>query len=440
VSSIDRRTFLRRGLAAAGGMSLAAPLVALGACTGGPVAEEGDAGGGRSLRDAGELLLPSGFSMKVLSREGDTMSDGNPTPSRFDGMGAFAGPGGTTVLIRNHENQGRDDEIEVVVPDEMRYDADGGYIGGNTRLLVGPDRTVREHHAVLGGTVKNCAGGRTPWGTWLTCEEDFSEGDVPHGYVFEVDASAAGPVVAHPIAAAGRFVHEAVAWHDGVLYATEDQAEAGFYRVLFDGAPSGAGDLAQATGVLQALRIAGDDAFAAETGRDWPMGEGFPVEWVDVGEPEPSDDEVRHEAHDLGAAFFRREEGAWAGNGRIYFSCTEGGDAGTGQVWELDPARDVLTLIYESPGSEELHRPDNIALGPTGDLFICEDNDDLVHVRRLSRGGRIFEFARAHANASEFCGACFDAAGRTLFVNQQGETEAGIEAVTYAIWGPWDEL
>ena len=279
-----------------------------------------------------------------------------------------------------------------------------------------------------------------PWGAWVTCEEQFEDGDAPHGYIFEVDAAATAPVDAVPITSAGRFTHEAVAWHDGVLYATEDQSEAAFYRVVFDTLPRAPGDLARASGRLEALRIVGDEYFAADTEDDWPVGESFPVEWVAIGDPEPDDDDVRHEAHDLGAATFTREEGAWAGNGRIYFSCTSGGRAGEGQVWEFDPAAQELTLIYESPGSEQLHSPDNIVVGPTGDLFICEDNDSAVHVRRLSPDGRVYEFARANDNTSEFCGACFDPSGRTLFVNQQGDDDTGTEAVTYAIWGPWEEL
>ena len=436
---MNRREFLRRSFVAAGGVSVAAPLLALASCTDAVGPDDGEAGGGRRLQGVGELTLPAGFSYRVLSREGEVMSDGSPTPTRFDGMGAFAGPAGATILIRNHENRGQPVEIGVRVPEDKRYDAHEDSNGGNTRLVVSADRRLVESHAVLGGTTRNCAGGTTPWGTWVTCEEEFDDGGMPHGYIFEVDASATGPVDPAPIRSAGRLVHEAVAWDDGVLYATEDRSDAAFYRVVFDTPPSAPGDLARAPGRLQALRIIGEEYFGVDTDKEWPVGTKFPVDWVTIGNPEPDDDDVRLQAHDLGAAVFSREEGAWAGNGRIYFDCTSGGRAGEGQVWEFDPRAQALTLIYESPGREQLHRPDNIVVGPTGDLFLCEDNDSGVHIRRLSPDGRIFEFARVTANESEFCGACFDPSGRTLFVNQQGDDD-GTEAVTYAIWGPWHEL
>ena len=107
-----------------------------------------------------------------------------------------------------------------------------------------------------------------------------------------------------------------------------------------------------------------------------------------------------------------------------------------GQVWELDPALQTLTLVYESPGSLQLDHPDNIVVGRQGDIFLCEDNDFTVHIRRLTAEGKISTFAQPVTNSSEFCGACFDPARVTLFVNQQGSTKE--DAVTYAIWGPWE--
>jgi secreted PhoX family phosphatase len=442
---MDRRSFLGRGLAYTGGLSVAAPLLALAAtaCEDDGVrlpSVGGDGRRSRRLRNAGDLFLPQGFSYRVVSRQGDPMSDGNPTPSRFDGMGAFEGPGGTTVLIRNHENKGNPAEEAVIVPDDRRYDPDPRRNGGNTKLVIDGDRRVVESFAVLGGTSTNCAGGSTPWGSWISCEEVFDDGDPAHGYGFEVDARARAPVEPLPIRAAGRFSHEAVAWLDGVLYATEDRHDAAFYRVLFDSSPRRAGDLARSTGELQALRIVGEEYSAAATREGWPVGERFRVEWVAIGEPEPSDDNVREQAHELGAAEFDREEGTWSGNGRVYFNCTDAGSAGRGQVWELDPVASTLTLVYESPDALQLNHPDNIVVGSTGDLFICEDNDDTLHVRRLTEDGRIHEFARAATNESEFCGACFDPAGETLYLNQQGDVDAGIEGITYAIWGPWEAL
>ncbi len=435
---VDRRTFLRRSAVFGGALSLAGPLEALSAnaATGRP----SSGGGYGALSDVGDLKLPRGFRYRVISRVGDLMSDGSPTPGVFDGMAAFRGPRNTTVLIRNHENRRLPNEIPVVVPSDKRYDADGSYNGGNTKLVLSPSGRVLESFAVLGGTSTNCAGGRTPWGSWITCEEVFDSGQRPHGYVFEIDSRAAGPVPASPIRGAGRFVHEAVAWLGGKLYETEDRpANAALYRYVPNGRPRGPGQLAHTSGVLQALAVT--DRPNAHTASGWPVGVPFEIEWVDIDDPEPDSDAppggVRFQAEAKGAAAFERQEGMWAADGKVFFDCTTGGAAGEGQVWMLDPRSRTLTLIYESPGSHELDNPDNMVVVPlTGDLLLCEDGSDSQFLRGLTSDGRIYDFAETVANHSEFCGACFDPTGHTLFVNQQGG-RPDPSAVTYAITGPW---
>lgn len=301
--------------------------------------------------------------------------------------------------------------------------------------MVAPNRRVLESYAVLGGTSTNGAGGATPWGSWITCEEVFDAGGRRHGYAFEIDARAAGPVDPVPMRAAGRFVHEAVAWYRGALYETEDRgANAALYRYLPHRVPREPGDLAAAGGRLQALAVSGMPN--ADTRTDWPVGVSFPVEWVTIDEPDPATDTVRLEAQSKGAARFDRQEGIWVGNGSVYFDCTDAGPAGLGQIWELEPVAGNLTLVYESPGPEQLKNPDNLVVGPTGDLFLCEDSHPPQYIRGLTPGGEIYDFARANTHEAEFAGACFDPDGHTLYVNQQGD-RSGEQGVTYAIWGPW---
>ena len=454
MSPINRRQFLQQALAAAGGLTLARPLQALaaraqsGIPTGSPGYDE--------LVDMGDLWLPRGFQYRIISTQGEPMSDGNPTPGIFDGMGAFDGPVGTTILLRNHENTRNargTGEIAVVVPEQKRYDAHPTFNAnaGVTKLVVGSNRRLVESYAVLGGTSTNCAGGVMPWGSWVTCEEIFESGAKPHGYAFEIDADANGPVDPEPIRSAGRFFHEAVVWHDCVLYQTEHRPDAAFYRYLPDPTPRRPADLARTTGPLQALRVVGHPRAATKAG--WPVGQAFAVDWVTIDSPEPATNDApastRAQAQARGAAMFSNSEGMWLGGRKVYFDATTGGtvvDAagnGWGQIWEFDPVGQTLTLVYESPGQSELKRPDNMTFTPVGDLLLCEDSDIYPErLHRLTPEGRLYEFARSKSNDMEFAGACFDPRGETLFVNQMGNRPSDapkpvFPGVTYAIWGPW---
>jgi len=455
MTTMDRRSFMRGAALAGGSFALSGPLEAFAARA--RSGARATAAGYGPLRPMGDLALPAGFSYRIISRSGQRMSDGSLTPTAFDGMAAFPGPDGTTVLIRNHENRRLADDVEgteipVVVPPEMRYDRNPGINGGNTKVVVGADLSLQRDFAVLGGTTTNCAGGQMPWGSWIACEEAFeTTGETrDHGYAFEIDASADGPVAAVPIRGAGRFVHEAVAWLDGALYLTEDQRirkpnpeepkspypgpGACFYRYLPSVPPQKPGDLAAGRGRLQALAVRGRRRFNMDRVTN---GRSLPVAWVDIANPEPSRDTLRVEALRKGAAEFDREEGMWVVGGRVYFDCTEGGPSNLGQVWEYDPRRAQIRLVYHSESKRELEGPDNLTVVPaTGDLFLCEDADPPQYVRGLTTNGRIYDVARSLTNDTEFCGACFSPDGGTLFVNQQGD-KLKQPAVTYAITGPW---
>ncbi|MDQ3066541.1 MAG: PhoX family protein [Actinomycetota bacterium] len=478
MTTIDRKTFLRRGAVAGGTLATMGPLSAYYAksASGAPNAATGYG----PLVNKGDLWLPVEFNYQVLSRQGQPMSDGQPTPGVFDGMGAFPGRGGNTILIRNHENRERAGEQKVITGPAFEYDVLA--FGGNTKLEVSKTKTGKDaagnqqyayevvrDFAILGGTSTNCAGGLRSPHSWLTCEEVVKRtaNGTKHGYIFEIDARADGPVRAIPVPKAGRRAHEAAIERSGIIYMTEDRSKspdllrgqigAALYR--YTPSPRGGGiPLHETSGPVEALAIKG------EPNKDMDLtttvGASYPVEWVPIPEPDHEDDSDnrrdrvpgftpnRVQAADRGAAVFSRQEGMWAGpgNAKVYFDCTSGGKARLGQVWEYDPGRELLTLIFESTDPAMLQSPDNVVIVPqTGDVFLQEDGAGDQFVRGVTRDGDIYDFAKTQTSNSEFCGACFDPDRQTLYLNQQGGRgnlpfgTPGDAGVTYAIYGPFEK-
>ena len=401
------------------------------------------------------LHLPAGFRYLTFGWTGDPLADGRATPPAHDGMAAFAATGSRIRLIRNHEIRSGG-----AFADNPLYDAIGG--GGTTTIEFDTAAaTVHEGWTSLAGTAVNCAGGPTPWGSWLTCEEtvlgpgaepSFLESlrqrlatpdyERPHGYVFEVPAD--GTASAEPYPAMGRFVHEAVAIDPatGIVYETEDRGTSGFYRFL----PEEAGVLS-AGGRLEMLCIADTPRADLRTGQS--AGPWRPVSWAPIDDPDPAEvDEgsVFEQGIAGGGAAFARLEGTWYGDGRIYIVSTTGGEAAAGQVWEYDPRGERVRLIFESPGKDVLDMPDNLCVSPRGGLVLCEDGDVDNFVRGLTVDGSIFSFARNNIvldgerngiagdfRAREFAGATYSPDGRWLFFNAQ------TPGITFAVTGPWAE-
>ena len=416
--------------------------------------------------------LPAGFRYQIISRIGQTMSDGLLVPGLPDAMGAFEGPGGKTIIVRNHELDpskldgtpfGKGQRLAGRLPRAKFYDAGfGGYqsFGGTTTIVYDTRTgTVEKEFLSLAGTIRNCAGGPTPWGTWITCEETAERASDPsaqdrifekdHGYNFEVPASVkpglAEPV---PIRAMGRFMHEAVCIDPstGIVYQTEDRHDGLVYRYV----PNVPGKLLEG-GRLQVLCI--KDKPSLDT-RNWeeqriPVGTRLAVKWMDMDDVDSPSDDLRFRGFAGGAARFARGEGMWWGAlsddspASAYFACTSGGSIKKGQIWRYTPspaegARDessdpgMLELFIEPNDAGLIDNADNLTVAPFGDLIICEDGAGENFLVGVTPEGRIYKMGRNAWNNSELAGACFSPDGSTLFVNVQ------TVGITLAITGPWE--
>jgi uncharacterized protein len=444
----------------------------------GPVAPVADLSTGLPL-----LQLPADFQYRSFAWTGDAMANGEPGPGSHDGMAVVAervipGVGAATILIRNHERGLSSSPINAPARYDTASIAPGGSPAGGNTYLVFRGRQWVEAGPALGGTLTNCAGGPTPWGTWLTCEETMTDltsaGGQKHGYVFEVRPN---PVesTANPIVGMGRMSHEAAAVDpaSGAVYLTEDNRNlSGLYRYLpLD--RSGAPGSLEKGGRLQAARVRGTpnaELNVADVGHE------FVLEWVDIADPDAnpgafSDPTVTGtasgpflQARAQGALRMARGEGIWHHVGRMFIVDTATGrnsagrpGQGEGAVWVLDLATMRLKALFVSENRLAANNPDNITVSPRGGVVLCEDgggvNDAFGFGERtlgLTPQGQSYVFCKNNVQLSpsdlaaagktveagdyrdnEFAGACFDAKGHVMFVNIQ------TPGITFAIWGPW---
>ena len=429
--------------------------------------------------------LPAGFKYTIIGRAGDYMDDGLRLPGGCDGMGTFEDENGKTILIRNHELEsaktyqgpfGLENELFEKIELGKIYDPGQKiqpHIGGTTTVVFDTKtQKVEKQFLSLAGTCRNCAGGVTPWGTWISCEETVEKKGSPaepdnkneadHGYSFEVPATTTpGLTAAVPLKAMGRFNHEAVAIDPdtGIVYQTEDRNDGLFYRFI----PKVKGKLHEG-GRLQFLCITDAASLAkpnrkeapntdtkdqgADT-RNWKeskdkirVGKKLAVEWKDIDQVEAPEDDLRKRGHEMGGARFARAEGIWFGSGELYFACTNGGRTQHGQIYRYTPSSAEGTAEEkQTPGQLELfvepnnraiiENADNLTIGPSGDIFVCEDGPRVPRVHYITTEGEIHELGRNRYNNKELAGLCFSRDGSTLFVNIY---EPGI---TLAITGPW---
>ncbi|MBX9422213.1 MULTISPECIES: alkaline phosphatase PhoX [Streptomyces] len=451
--SATRRQILSRTGASAVGIAFTGALSELFA---GSAAAAGSRGGyGPLVPDpAGLLDLPAGFRYKVLSRQGDPLRSGEgAVPSNPDGMAAFAGRRGRVHLVRNHENRVT---AAAGVPTIPGLTYDPAAKGGCTALELDGRNNVLGERVAIAGTAVNCAGGPTPWRTWLTCEETEDKAGTngyakDHGFIFEVDGADPHRTGAVPLTAMGRFQHEAIAIDpaSGIVYETEDAFQHPFglfYRFLPHRPLGGTGSL-RAGGALEAMRVPGvaDLSVIQETGARF---EG--VEWVPVPDPQAVETPIRlQDFGPRGITHAQKLEGCYWGGNAVYFVSSfareRDGSGAThfGQVWKYEPHRRRLTLVVVFGPSTDIQlpgeSPDNICLAPTGGLMVCEDGDGAQHVYGVSRKGEVYALARGARNIGtpeapewgEFAGVTFSPDRQTMYVN------CYTPGTTFAVTGPW---
>ncbi len=338
--------------------------------------------------DDNGLRLPAGFSSRVVGASGQPVGDsGYVWHTDPDGGACFPVNDGGWVYVSNQEERAR---------------FNGGGVGA---LRFGPDGELVDAYRILDGTYTNCAGGPTPWGTWLSCEE------YALGRVWECDPlGEREPVVYDGM---GRYAHEAVAVDPvhGVIYLTEDEPTGLFYRFRATRYP----DLRD--GVLEAATVSDEGA----------------VTWTEV--PVPAGAPIPTRFQVPGATVFNRAEGAWYDAGWVYF-CTTGDN----RVWAYDTESDRLEIVYDGRALDDppLNDVDNITVAPSGDLYVAEDAGALqvVLISPEREVAPFVQFTGTDQVGSEIAGPAFSPDGTRLYVSSQ-RGGPGTRGTTYEITGPF---
>lgn len=377
---MNRRVFLRATIVGAGAMALnprSFSQALAGTCSAsGPYGPLGAA-------DTNGIKLPAGFTSRVVARSGSKVSgtryEWHTAP---DGGATFALSDGGWVYVSNSEVDSTGGAGSI------RFASDGSIVGA-TRILSQTNR--------------NCAGGPTPWGAWLSCEE------VDRGRVFECDPLNKTPAVAR--LGLGRFKHEAAAV-DGVaqaVYLTEDEPDGRFYRFRY---PT-ANDLSY--GTLEVATVDSDGLVA----------------WTVVPDPAASSTATRYQVPE--STVFNGGEGAWYGNGVVHFATS-----GDNRVWAYDVTTQLISVIYDDDTScnPVLTGVDNVVVATSGDLYVAEDGGDMQLVL-LAPDGSVSPFLQiAGQDGSEITGPAFAPSGHRLYLSSQRGGTRG-RGITYEIKGPF---